>query len=105
MDDDALLAELGVKGSYKTDLTTLKHVKPTAEKKAADEKAKAEEKSKEDSKKEPTTKPATQESAETLLAQLNTKMTELIKINKGTQAVSEQQLSVQKGMTSDLFAA
>jgi hypothetical protein len=32
-------------------------------------------------------------------------MTELIKINKGTQAVSEQQLSVQKGMTSDLFAA
>jgi hypothetical protein len=32
-------------------------------------------------------------------------MTELIKINKGTQAVSEQQLSVLKGMTSDLFAA
>ena len=74
-------------------------------KKAADEQAKAEEKSKEENKKEPPPKPATQESAETLLAQLNTKMTELIKINKGTQAVSEQQLSVQKGMTSDLFAA
>jgi hypothetical protein len=37
LDDDALLAELGVKGSYKTDLTTLKYVKPTAEKKAAEE--------------------------------------------------------------------
>jgi hypothetical protein len=79
--------------------------KTAAEKKAAEEKARAEEKTKEDSKKEPASKPATQESAETLLAQLNTKMTELIKINKGTQAVSEQQLSVQKGMTSDLFAA
>jgi hypothetical protein len=79
--------------------------KTAAEKKAADEKAKAEEKSKEDSKKEPPSKPATQESAESLLASLNTKMTELIKINKGTQAVNEQQLSVQKGMTSDLFAA
>jgi hypothetical protein len=79
--------------------------KTAALKKAAEEQAKAEEKSKEDSKKQPPSKPATQESAETLLAQLNTKMTELIKINKGTQAVSEQQLSVQKGMTSDLFAA
>jgi hypothetical protein len=79
--------------------------KSAALKKAADEQAKAEEKSKEENKKEPPPKPATQESAETLLAQLNTKMTELIKINKGTQAVSEQQLSVQKGMTSDLFAA
>jgi hypothetical protein len=87
--------ELEAKGEEKT----------AAEKKAAEEKAKAEEKSKEDSKKEPPSKPATQESAESLLASLNTKMTELIKINKGTQAVNEQQLSVQKGMTSDLFAA
>jgi hypothetical protein len=79
--------------------------KTAALKKAAEEQAKAEEKAKEDSKKEPPPKPATQESAESLLASLNTKMTELIKINKGTQAVSEQQLSVQKGMTSDLFAA
>jgi len=79
--------------------------KTAAEKKAADEKAKADEKSKEDSKKEGKGAAPAQESAETLLASLNTKMTELIKINKGTQAVSEQQLSVQKGMTSDLFAA
>jgi hypothetical protein len=37
LDDAALLAELGVNSSYKTDLTTLKHVKPTLEKKAAEE--------------------------------------------------------------------
>lgn len=37
LDDDALLGELGVNSSYKADLTTLKHVKPTAEKKAAEE--------------------------------------------------------------------
>jgi membrane protein involved in colicin uptake len=79
--------------------------KAAAEKKAAEEKAKAEEKVREENKKEGKGAAPAQESAETLLAQLNTKMTELIKINKGTQAVSEQQLSVQKGMTSDLFAA
>ena len=79
--------------------------KAAAEKKAAEEKAKAEEKAREDSKKDGRGAAPAQESAETLLASLNTKMTELIKINKGTQAVSEQQLSVQKGMTSDLFAA
>jgi membrane protein involved in colicin uptake len=79
--------------------------KAAAEKKAAEEKAKAEEKVREENKKEGKGAAPAQESAETLLASLNTKMTELIKINKGTQAVSEQQLSVQKGMTSDLFAA
>jgi hypothetical protein len=73
--------------------------KQAAEEKAAAEKAKIE-KEKENKSKAPT-----QESAESLLASLNTRMAELIKINKGTQAVSEQQLSVQKGMTSDLFAA
>ncbi len=79
--------------------------KAAAEKKAAEERAKAEEKSKEENKKAGKGAAPVQESAESLLASLNTKMTELIKINKGTQAVSEQQLSVQKGMTSDLFAA
>jgi membrane protein involved in colicin uptake len=90
--------------SAKKELEQKGEEKTAAEKKAADERAKAEEKSKEENKKGKGAAP-TQESAETLLAQLNTKMTELIKINKGTQAVSEQQLSVQKGMTSDLFAA
>jgi hypothetical protein len=79
--------------------------KTAAEKKAAEERAKAEEKTREENKKEGKGAAPAQESAESLLASLNTKMTELIKINKGTQAVSEQQLSVQKGMTSDLFAA
>jgi len=79
--------------------------KTAAEKKAAEEKSKAEEQSKEDSKNQSKPKPTTQESAESLLASLNTKMDQLIKINKGTHEVNEQQLSVQKGMTSDLFAA
>jgi hypothetical protein len=92
---EAAKKELEAKGEEKT----------AAEKKAAEEKAKAEEKTREDNKKEGKGATPTQESAESLLASLNTKMTELIKINKGTQAVSEQQLSVQKGMTSDLFAA
>jgi hypothetical protein len=92
---EATKKELEQKGEEKT----------AAEKKAAEEKAKAEEKTREDNKREGKGTAPAQESAETLLAQLNTKMTELIKINKGTQAVSEQQLSVQKGMTSDLFAA
>ena len=87
--------ELEAKGEEKT----------AAEKKAAEERAKAEEKAKEENKKEGKGAAPAQESAESLLASLNTKMTELIKINKGTQAVNEQQLSVQKGMTSDLFAA
>jgi hypothetical protein len=92
---EASKKELEAKGEEKT----------AAEKKAAEEKAKAEEKTREDNKKEGKGAAPAQESAESLLASLNTKMTELIKINKGTQAVSEQQLSVQKGMTSDLFAA
>jgi len=92
---EAAKKELEQKGEEKT----------AAEKKAAEERAKAEEKTKEENKKGGKGTPPAQESAETLLASLNTKMTELIKINKGTQAVSEQQLSVQKGMTSDLFAA
>jgi hypothetical protein len=92
---EAAKKELEAKGEEKT----------AAEKKAAEEKAKAEEKAREDNKKEGKGAAPAQESAESLLASLNTKMTELIKINKGTQAVSEQQLSVQKGMTSDLFAA
>jgi hypothetical protein len=92
---EAAKKELEQKGEEKT----------AAEKKAAEEKAKAEEKTREDNKREGKGSAPAQESAESLLASLNTKMTELIKINKGTQAVSEQQLSVQKGMTSDLFAA
>lgn len=79
--------------------------KNAAIKKAAEEQSKAEEKSREENKQESKPKAPTQESAESLLASLNTKMDQLIKINKGTHDVNEQQLSVQKSMTSDLFAA
>jgi hypothetical protein len=92
---EAAKKELEAKGEEKT----------AAEKKAAEERAKAEEKAKEENSKKSKGAAPTQESAESLLASLNTKMEQLIKINKGTQAVNEQQLSVQKGMTSDLFAA
>ena len=49
--------------------------------------------------------PATQESAETLLASLNTKMDQLIKINKGVHEVNEKQLSVQQSFSGDVYAA
>jgi hypothetical protein len=51
------------------------------------------------------TKPATQESAETLLAQLNSKMDQLIKINKDVHSVNERQLTVQQSMTGDLYVS
>jgi len=49
--------------------------------------------------------PKTQESAETLLAQLNSKMDQLIKINKDVHTVNERQLTVQQSMTGDLFVS
>ena len=76
--------------------------------------AKAEEKAKADAaaKKEAEDKakgkgpaPATQDSAETLLASLNTKMDQLIKINKGVHEVNEKQLSVQQSFSGDVYAA
>jgi hypothetical protein len=93
---------------------------PEAAKKAmvadADAKKAAEEKAKAEAAKEildtgktggkggtSTPAPATQESAETLLASLNTKMDQLIKINKGSHDVHEQQLSVQKSLSGDLY--
>jgi hypothetical protein len=89
----------------KKELEAKGEAKSAADEKAAAEKVKAEEKAKADKEKEGKTKPATQESAESLLASLNTKMEQLIKINKGTHDVNERQLSVQRGLTSDLFAA
>ena len=49
--------------------------------------------------------PSTQESAETLLASLNSKMDQLIKINKTTSDLNEKQLSVQQSMSGDLYVA
>lgn len=47
-------------------------------------------------------KPA-QETSESLLASLNTKLDQLIKINKGVQEVNEKQLSVQRSLSGDLY--
>lgn len=77
--------------------------KQAAEDKAkqeAEERKKAEDKAKEDSGKKQA--PA-QESAESLLAQLNSNMSQLIKITKDQRDLNEQQLSVQKGLTGNLF--
>lgn len=46
-----------------------------------------------------------QDSSETLLANLNTNMAELIKINKQTVMLNERQLTVQQSMTNNLFVA
>ena len=80
----------------------------------AEEKAKAEAKAKTEAeaKKEAEEKakgnkpaPTTQESAETLLASLNTKMDQLIKINKGVHEVNEKQLSTQQSLSGDVYSA
>lgn len=46
-----------------------------------------------------------QESAETLLASLNSKMEQLIVINKGVHALNDKQLSVQQSLGSDVFSS
>lgn len=61
---------------------------------------------KEESKKEEGKKPApAQETAETLLASLNTKLDQLIAVNKNMKEVQDRQLTVQQGLSGDLFAS
>ena len=45
------------------------------------------------------------ESAETLLASLNTKMDQLIVINRGVHSLNDKQLTVQQGLGSDVFSS
>jgi hypothetical protein len=45
------------------------------------------------------------ESAESLLAGLNNKMEQLIKVNKAVADLAERQLSVQKGFGNNVFAS
>jgi hypothetical protein len=47
----------------------------------------------------------TQESAESLLAQLNSNMAQLIKLSQEQKDIGERQLSVQRSLTGDLFAS
>lgn len=78
--------------------------KQAAEEKArqeAEDKKKAEEKANEKGKGQQ----PTQESAESLLAQLNSNMAQLIKISQEQKDIGERQLTVQRSMTKDLFAA
>ena len=49
--------------------------------------------------------PRTQESSETLLANLNTKMDQLIRVQLQANSIFERQLTVQQSMTGDLFVA
>jgi hypothetical protein len=82
--------------------------KIAADKKAADAAADAAKKELADKNKEllDKTKPKpNQESAETLLSQLNTSMSLLIKIMNEKKDIAEQQLSVQKGLSGDLFSS
>jgi hypothetical protein len=87
--------ELEAKGEEKT----------AAEKKAqqeADAKKSADEKAKENEEKK---QPQTQESAESLLAQLNSNMAQLVKISQDQKDIGERQLNVQRSLTGDLFAS
>ncbi len=76
---------------------------------AARAKAEADQKAKEaeDAKKKEGggTRGTTQESAETLLAQLNTNMSQLIRISQEQKDIGERQLTVQRSLTKDLYAA
>lgn len=82
-------------------------VKDAETKAAAEQKAKEESKAKGGEKMEggggsaPTA--PTQESPASLLASLNTKMDQLIKINKGSFDVHEKQLNVQRSFSNDLY--
>lgn len=57
-----------------------------------------------------TSKPAgsaavSQESAESLLSSLNSKMDQLVRLNREMYSINERQLSVQQGLSGDLFAS
>jgi predicted chitinase len=47
----------------------------------------------------------TQESAESLLSSLNTKLSELIAVNRNLNRINERQLSVQQSQSNDLYVA
>jgi hypothetical protein len=77
--------------------------KKTADAKAAVEKKAADEKKQAEDAKEGTKKPATQESAETLLAELNTKMAQLIKFSAQTTTNTYETFNAAKGLQGNLF--
>jgi hypothetical protein len=88
--------------------TVKKTIEADGEKKTADAKAEVEKKAADEKKqaedaKEGTKKPTTQESAETLLAELNTKMAQLIKFSAQTTVNTYETFNAAKGLQGNLF--
>jgi hypothetical protein len=102
---DAKTESLKQGEATKKELETKGEEKTAAEKKAqqeAEAKKAAEEKAKENEGKK---QAPTQETAESLLAQLNNNMAQLVRINQEQKDIGERQLSVQRSLTGDLFAS
>ena len=99
-----------IKDAPKTEVAKVETARKEVE--AKGEKAAADAKAVEDTKKESggstapgKPAPTTQESAESLLASLNTKLDQLIKVNKTAVDVQERQLTATQGLSSDVFAS
>ena len=99
-DKPGAAATAGAEGSKKA-----MEAKSDEEKKAAEAKIKSEEEAKKKAESGTNTSKPVQETPETLLASLNTKLDQLIKINKGVQDVNEKQLTVQRSLSGNLYAA
>jgi hypothetical protein len=102
---DLLKSEVAIAGTKPGSMSAAETGKKEIEtKKEAEVKAKAD---KEEKKKTEGATPSapTQESAESLLASLNTKLDQLIKVNMYMQDVQDRQLRVQQGLSGDLFAS
>jgi hypothetical protein len=76
-----------------------------AAEKAAAEKAAADKNKTGNGQPQPGQQQPAQESSETLLARLNTSVTELVRINKQAVDVNEQQLRVQKSLSGDVYTS
>ena len=106
------LAKVGAGDTASKAESAKKEIEAESEQKkqdAAKAKMDAEQRAKDDSKKstdkESEKQTPAQESAETLLADLNTKMGQLIRITQEQKDLGERQLSVQRGLSKDLFAS
>jgi hypothetical protein len=104
---DLLKSEVAIAGGPKSGgMATAETGKRDIEtKKEAEVKAKADEEEMKKSGGAATATAPTQESAESLLASLNTKLEQLIKVNMNMKDVQDRQLTVQQGLSGDLFAS
>ena len=104
---DLLKSEVAIAGGPKSGgMSTAEAGKKDIEnKKEAEVKAKADKAEMKNSGGAATAAAPTQESAESLLASLNTKLEQLIKVNMNMKDVQDRQLTVQQGLSGDLFAS